>query len=109
MQKIWFIKILEQQEGPYSFEDLKEDVRIAPDTLVWKEGFDQWKPIKDVPELKEIFKDKTPPQPLQVEESETTESPQDELALDLGKEPPYLFWILAAAIIFTYVLSRLYW
>lgn len=109
MNKIWFILIDRKREGPLSYDDLKFDNRLTPDTLIWKEGFDDWKMIRDVPELKELFNDSA-------EQSEQKESQpevfdkktaQDELVMDF-KEPPYFLWFLVALISIIYVFLRLY-
>lgn len=109
MNKIWFILIGEKREGPYSFEDLKHDSRVTPDTLIWKEGFSEWKKIRDVPELKNLFKDN--PEQTEPEENEQEgfkkRPVQDELVLDFGQEPPFLLWVLIALIALMYVFIRL--
>ena len=38
------------KEGPYSFEELFGK-NIKPNTLVWRQGFPNWKAAKDVQEL----------------------------------------------------------
>lgn len=60
MDKIWYLFIEGKEEGPYSFNDLKKDWRLTPDTLVWRKGFEDWIPIRDVRELKDLFKDEEP-------------------------------------------------
>ncbi len=84
MLKEWYILIAEKQEGPYSIADLRKDSRITPDTMVWKQGFEKWLPMRDVPELKNLFedaaedKDNVPPAPLIL----------DDGTLTLRSEPP---------------------
>ena len=51
------------QNGPLSIDQLKS-VGIKPDTLVWTAGFDDWKPAKDVEELKTLFSLSPPPTPV---------------------------------------------
>ena len=46
------------QKGPISKEQLKSAVK--PDTLVWSEDMEDWKPAKEVAELKSMLK-KPPP------------------------------------------------
>lgn len=108
MIKIWFILIDGKREGPFSYEDLKNDTRLTPDTLIWKTGFPDWKKIRDVPELKDLFKD----EPDQIEQKENEifdkKATQDEqLVLDFGEEPPSI-WLLIAFLTLLYVLIRLY-
>ena len=50
-----------EQKGPVGIDQLKI-VGLKSDTLVWTEGLDDWKPAKEVEELK-ILLIKTPPPP----------------------------------------------
>lgn len=102
MEKIWFIKIAQTREGPFSFQELRGDPRVTPDTLVWRKGFQDWIPIRKVPELKDLFKDgkslheigpsfKKKPLPIKGKE---------ELVLDFQKgPPPFLIVILIVILI----------
>ena len=49
----------ENQKGPLRIDQLKS-IGLNPDTLVWTEGFDEWKPVKEVKEL-EILIIRKPP------------------------------------------------
>lgn len=112
MEKIWYIDIQGKREGPFSFFDLRRDDRINPDTLVWKKGFSNWKPIRDVPELKEVFADEKPHEDEEKPEDEGRIKPilpQDEIVLDLQKGPPYFFWFFFFLIAVAYFLSQLLW
>lgn len=110
MDKIWFIQIDGKREGPYSFKDLRCDTRVTPDTLVWKEGFSGWKRIRNVPELKKLFEE---------QEDENTSDESDvlhakkglgeDLVIDMGQEPPYLFWLLILILILTYIIMQFFW
>ena len=58
---MYYFYINNVKEGPYTLEELPiKD--ITPDVLVWREGFADWKPAKDVPELSAILS-KIPPEP----------------------------------------------
>lgn len=62
--KIWFVLIDNLEEGPYSLNDLKKDLRLTPYTLVRKAGGKKWQAIGKVKELKAVFEDeKRPEQP----------------------------------------------
>ncbi|QNJ97596.1 SPFH domain-containing protein [Constantimarinum furrinae] len=53
-----------QQAGPVSFEQLKglfAGRTVNKDTLVWKQGMSEWKPIHEVEELKTFLGGSTPP------------------------------------------------
>lgn len=102
----WFIIIENRQEGPFSLKDLKRDVRLTPDTLIWREGFNEWIPARFVSELEEIFKDKPESKPVH----ELIKKP---LKTDLGQENPatltfqydpyqFLLWILLLLTILLY-------
>ena len=110
MSKIWFIFIEGNREGPWSFEDLKSDTRITPDTLVWKDGFANWKKISEVPELKALFKDvpgSKEDEDKDVEVVGVGKPSEGELTMDIRQEPPYLLWILIALISLLYIILQL--
>ncbi len=107
MEKIWFIIIDGKKEGPFSFFELKIDDRITPDTLAWKEGFPQWLPIRNIPELKDLFKDEKSDEdednvaffPPRIEENEV---------LAIRKDPPFFnIWVFMALFIILYLLYLL--
>jgi len=107
MEKMWYLNIKGKEEGPYSVSDIKRHPLVTPDTLAWREGMESWKPIRRIPELKEVFKDKKPPE----EEEEKKPKPftpisaqEDELALDHYKDPNFLIlWLLIIVLIGMYV------
>lgn len=113
MQKIWFIKIQGQKEGPYSVEDLKRDFRITPDTPVWKEGFPDWVLIRYIPELKDVFADEEETKNEEAEESQDAlklkaKQTFDELAIDWRSEPPPVYlWVLIGLVLLVFTLYQL--
>lgn len=113
MEKIWYIDIQGKREGPFSVFDLRRDERITPDTLVWKEGFTNWKPIRQVPELKDLFEDAKPldeMDPHNFDRNGAKTSPiEGEIALDIRKGPPYFFWLFFFLVVLAYFLSQLLW
>lgn len=97
-EKIWYIKINDQTEGPYSFEDLRRDRRITPDTLARKVNHPLWRPIRNIFELKRLFYDENPDE----REDRFTKpkiKPQDELVLDMHRDPKYFFWALMLLVL----------
>jgi predicted Zn finger-like uncharacterized protein len=58
----WYLSVDGDQRGPYTREALEEEVPKYDDQelYVWREGFDDWKPPAEVPEL-EIGLRLTPP------------------------------------------------
>lgn len=66
-----------------------------------------WVPIRNVPELKDLFKDENVPPPVPDETSVIT--PADDLALTLPQaEPPYYLWLILLFIVITYALFQIY-
>lgn len=55
--------------GPYEKEELAA-YNIAPDTLVWHEGLDEWKPANEIAELADFFA----PEPEPIQEPETLQT-----------------------------------
>lgn len=105
LEKVWFIDIAGKKEGPFSVLDLRRDERITPDTLVWKQGFPAWLPIRDVPELNSIFEDSEEFIPLIQEPLK--QKADDEIALDWrDNNPQYIFWLLLALLIIIYALHH---
>lgn len=49
-----------KQEGPYSIQELKQIV-LYPNTLIWYNSFQEWKTLKDIPELKDLITNEVPP------------------------------------------------
>lgn len=101
MKKIWFLDIRGKLEGPYSLGDLRRDIRITPDTLVWKEGFARSVPIRNVPELKGVFTDD--PANLEPEEPKKQiegKQQNDLLLMEMSHEPPFLIWLLIILTLF---------
>lgn len=110
MKKIWFIDINGKREGPYSIFDLKRDLRITPDTLVWREGFTKWKKMRDVLELKEVFADEKSKDKDLNDKGCLITTPREEIILDLRKEPPYLFWMLIIILLaLLYATFQFFW
>jgi len=60
----YFITKGTKKEGPFSIDDLGK-MTLTNDYLIWKEGFEKWKPITEIEELKSIVIETPPPTPLQ--------------------------------------------
>ncbi len=108
--KVWYIDIQGKAEGPFTVEELKRDRRLTPDTYAWREGFDQWKPIRAIPELKDLFRDEKEPEPPP-EETLRPSRPKkfgEDIVLEGGLEPPYLYWWVIAILVLLYFLLQLY-
>jgi hypothetical protein len=103
VEKIWFIIIAGNKEGPFSFLDLKKDDRISPDTLAWRQGFPDWLPIRDIKELEDLFKEEPPVAAPEEEEQTSPATLQDDEVMALKKDPYFSLWVLLAVILVVYV------
>lgn len=110
LKKEWYILIHNQQEGPYTIQDLKNDYRFNPDTLVWKFGFSQWVSARSVVELEEVFVDESDEAGSPDENSQVIKPDlsRDEATLALQPDPyQYFLFLLLALLIFLYALYQL--
>lgn len=106
MDKIWYIDVAGKTEGPFSILELRGDERLTPDTLVWKEGFKRWIPIREVAELKAVFEDSEEKIPL-IPELESKIEPDEEIVLDLkDNNPNYVYWLILGLIVILYALYQ---
>jgi len=98
--KVWYIKIGQKGEGPFSIEDLKLDSRINLDTLVWRVGFVTWIPLKEVEELvKALFE---PPS------SNKNRVGFETMTMDISHDPDYLYWIIILLIIALFYFTNIF-
>ncbi|MDD4098599.1 MAG: DUF4339 domain-containing protein, partial [Lentisphaeria bacterium] len=52
---MWYFAENGQQQGPVSLADLQAMVRsgrLTIDSLVWRQGMNDWMPVQNVPELR---------------------------------------------------------
>lgn len=94
MEKEFYYLDEKEQKGPFTIDQLKT-VGLKPDTLVWTDGFENWKPVKDVEELKGLLK-KTPPPPPIIDNSpnsntQTLTEKQDDKTI-LVEDSNVKFW-----------------
>ena len=110
MIPVWYVKINEKKEGPYTRVQLRYHPKVTPDTLVWKEGFPDWKPLREVPELQDIFQDSSEELPGATLIKPKFKKPfeNDELALEYKQDPYNLIWLLVLFIVLLYVIYRFY-
>jgi len=53
-KRLWYYADWRGQQGPVTLKELRDTLAAFPDTsevLVWCEGFADWKPVRDIPEL----------------------------------------------------------
>lgn len=64
----WFVAINEKQTGPLTLDEVKEHWdkgEVGPDSLCWREGFQDWLPLSEVKSLAVVLAPK-PPRPIVV-------------------------------------------
>lgn len=61
--KTFHIAVNNQQQGPFTIDQLRASGQVTPDTLVWSAGMPQWAPASSVPELAALFAATPPPLP----------------------------------------------
>lgn len=57
--KIYFARINNENRGPYSLEELKS-LNLNREDFIWKEGFADWKQVKELEELDSLFSSPPP-------------------------------------------------
>lgn len=106
MEKIWFLYIDGEQEGPYTYLELSKDARLTPDTFAWKEGMEDWAPISEIDELKRLIgEDNKEIEERDVDFEESVASPDEEIVLEMKNGRPFPWiWLLILLLILSYVL-----
>lgn len=61
----YFITKGTEKKGPYSIDDLLK-IELTDDYLIWKDGFEKWKPVTEIAELKSKVIISPPPTPAQL-------------------------------------------
>lgn len=89
MTEYYFLKG-KDQKGPFIIEQLS-DKGLTNETLVWTEGMENWKKLKDIPELVQTLKPKSvpPPHPNETDEiiSKTEVSGQLKVTTERSPNP----------------------
>lgn len=107
MKKEWFVLIDGKQDGPYSLPELKKIPYVTPDTFVWKKGYPEWKQIRFIKELEEVFKDE--PESVPTEDRINPKKPlskidPDQDVITLQRDPIQFFlWILFIILLIFYL------
>lgn len=83
MEKEFYYLDEKEQKGPFTIDQLKT-IGLKPETLVWSEGFENWKQVKDVDELKIVLK-KTPPPPPIIDTISSTSTNVDNIKISNEK------------------------
>lgn len=112
--KEWYVRIGDAEEGPFTIAELRSHPQLNRDTLVWKEGFDDWIPIRRVWELRNLFKDEDADSVADEEDDEKegnfpAQLSPDGLVIDMrGEEPPGYMWVLLCILAAIYLAYKLY-
>lgn len=109
MDKVWFILVNGQEEGPYSIAALKTLPQFNPDVLVRKKDAKEWVQARFVAELKKAFQDEPAKEQIPKKHTTASISPDGQLAIDYREDPP-LFWLglLIAAVLVIYILNEIF-
>ena len=86
-----------EQSEPLTVDQLKS-VDLEPDTLVWTEGFDEWKPAKEVEELSILFGIPSPPMSSTSASSITNKNKKSKVGWIIGGIAVALVLIVPIAI-----------
>ncbi|MCA9629530.1 MAG: zinc-ribbon domain-containing protein, partial [Myxococcales bacterium] len=63
----WYVGVAGAPEGPLTVPQLKERIAagsVELETLVWKDGFDDWRPLSQFPELAAVVEEFRPSKPM---------------------------------------------
>ncbi len=86
----YYIFVNKEQQGPYTLEELRTR-HITSDTLVWREGMEQWMPAWQVADLRSLFESAaqpTPPPMQQTADSAHTQQCEQPLQQEQPKPQP---------------------
>jgi hypothetical protein len=111
--KEWFIILGNEQLGPFSLADLKNEPKFNPDTLVWRKGLQEWVKARFVPEMQEVFKDQPESQAIHEPQKgkglEGNLGQQSQVTLTLQQDPyQFLLWILLLLLVILYTIYQFY-
>ncbi len=59
----WYFSINDQEKGPYSLAQAKDFARENPGSYCWRQGFNDWRLVYEVPDIRRIKKDGITPFP----------------------------------------------
>lgn len=108
MDKVWYLLIDQKEEGPYSLKELRFDKRLTLETLVWKEGFPDWVPLKNIKELRKLVESPNGKNNNEKDgEIQKGMNSQSELALESSFDPnPLFLLILLIILLISYLLYQ---
>lgn len=94
----WYVAIDEEPTGPVTREQLRGFIstgRVTSESLVWREGYDDWRPLAESPELKDLLRASRPysavgaaPSPRKRQQPAAAERPRLEPIPAASPPPP---------------------
>lgn len=105
-EKIWYIRILGEEEGPYSFIDLRSDPRVTPEVEAKKKDWPYFVPIGKIAELKDLFQDPTPLDEPSLPVKKTAFDyigQDDELTISLDPQNPLFLLLLLLTLLLAFL------
>lgn len=109
-KKEWFILINFVEEGPYSINELKKDLRLSPSTLVRRKDMKEWQAIGSIAELKDVFKDDERDilEEAPDHSKEYEDMPDSQLTLTVQSDPGnFIIWLIIILVIIIWVYFQL--
>ncbi|MBJ7448941.1 MAG: DUF4339 domain-containing protein [Parachlamydiales bacterium] len=106
--KEWFIKIGDNELGPFSINDLRYDRRINFDTLVRKLNWPIFIPLGQVKELKEFFDDEDDVKQDKSNEKKIESDVDFSVLADRRDPNQYYFYILIILFITGWICYRIW-
>ncbi|MSP58944.1 MAG: AgmX/PglI C-terminal domain-containing protein [Myxococcales bacterium] len=64
----WFVSFDGQQEGPFSLDKMVARIRVekGKESFTWRDGFERWLPVEQVPEIVRLLNPALAPAPVKV-------------------------------------------
>ncbi|MCB1113335.1 MAG: DUF4339 domain-containing protein [Chlamydiia bacterium] len=109
MDKCWYCIVEGGAKGPFTKDELLSKPYFTRESLVWKDGFSDWVPAKQVKELFAEEESESPKKPKFGELPEESVEGDGEVVLLDEKEPPNLIlWLLILVLILFFYLFQMY-
>jgi predicted Zn finger-like uncharacterized protein len=87
----WYAAIDEEQKGPMTLDELKghwEAGKVSPDSLVWRNGYSDWKPLSTVGDLVKVLTPIPTPRKAPTKKADDGNAPAGAVAT--GSQTPFV-------------------
>jgi hypothetical protein len=91
--RVWFIRVGEEETGPFTPGEIKDNPLVNLDTLVRRKNWVEWFPLRDVAQLKKLFNQEKEDQNESFESKDVDKKKMSDV-LTLSLEPKNIFWLL---------------